>query len=39
MPKAELPTTLKGWFIAATASFVGFISGFVTIAWLRKVWK
>jgi hypothetical protein len=37
MPDAKLPTSLKGWFIAITASLVGFMSGFVTIIWLRKI--
>lgn len=30
MPKAELPSTFKGWIVALVASFVGFVSGFVT---------
>ena len=34
MPKAELPTSAKGWFVALTASFVGFVSGFLTVKWL-----
>lgn len=31
MPKAQLPTSVKGWLVALLASFVGFVSGFVTI--------
>lgn len=32
MPKAALPTSVKGWLVALLASFVGFVAGFVTIA-------
>lgn len=39
MPKAQLPTTLKGWTIAMLASFVGFVSGFTTIRIMERVWK
>lgn len=35
MPKAGLPTNLKGWFVALVASFVGFIAGFLTIRVLQ----
>lgn len=31
MPDAKLPTTLKGWVVAAAASGVGFISGFYAL--------
>lgn len=31
MPKAELPSSWKGWMLALLASFVGFVSGFLTI--------
>lgn len=31
MPKAELPSSLKGWLVALLAAFVGFIAGFITI--------
>lgn len=39
MPKAVLPNTLKGWVVALTASFVGFVSGFVTIRLMESWWK
>jgi len=31
MPKAKLPTTLRGWLVALAASMVGLISGFITV--------
>jgi hypothetical protein len=31
MPVARLPTTVQGWLLALLASFIGFVSGFVTI--------
>lgn len=34
MPRAELPRSIRGWIVAIAASFVGFISGFMTIALL-----
>lgn len=37
MPKVELPTSVKGWFIALMASFVGFVSGFLTIKLMQSV--
>jgi uncharacterized membrane-anchored protein YhcB (DUF1043 family) len=37
MPRAELPTTARGWLVALVASFVGFISGFVTIRLLQGI--
>lgn len=36
MPKAQLPTTLKGWAIAGVASGVGFIAGFVALDLLTR---
>lgn len=36
MPKAALPTSLKGWLIALIASFAGFVAGFLTIALLGR---
>lgn len=32
MPRAALPSTVKGWLVALLASLVGFMAGFVTIA-------
>jgi hypothetical protein len=37
MPKAQLPTTTRGWLVALVASFVGFIAGFITIALTSKL--
>jgi hypothetical protein len=31
MPRAELPSTLKGWMVAIGAGIVGFICGFIFI--------
>ena len=31
MPKAELPTTMKGWMVALASSAVGFIAGFISL--------
>ena len=31
MPKAELPTNLKGWIVALGAGIVGFLCGFMFI--------
>lgn len=31
MPRAELPTSLKGWAVALGAGIVGFLAGFVFI--------
>jgi hypothetical protein len=28
MPKATLPSTVRGWVVAMLASFIGFIIGF-----------
>jgi len=36
MPKASLPTTGKGWFVALVASLVGLLSGFATVNVLRR---
>jgi hypothetical protein len=36
MPRAALPTTLKGWLVALAASFVGLIAGFIAIAVLSR---
>lgn len=36
MPKATLPTSPKGWFVALTASLVGFLAGFITISIMQK---
>lgn len=36
MPKAVLPTTMKGWAAALVASFVGFVSGFVVLRCLER---
>lgn len=38
MPKATLPTTLKGWVAALVASFVGFVSGFAVLRLLER-WR
>lgn len=35
MPKAELPTSPKGWLVALLASFVGFVAGFLAIKLLN----
>lgn len=32
MPKAELPTSAKGWLVALAAAFVGFIAGFIFLS-------
>jgi hypothetical protein len=37
VPKAELPTTPRGWLVALAASFVGFIAGFLAIGLLGRV--
>lgn len=39
MPKAKLPTNLKGWVIALFASMVGFISGFWALGVLTRLFK
>lgn len=39
MPKAQLPTTAKGWVVALGGSLAGLIAGFVTVNWLGKVVK
>lgn len=39
MPKAVLPTNIRGWLSALLASFVGFVSGFIVIRLLGDRWK
>jgi len=36
MPRAELPTSLKGWAVAVGAGIVGFLAGFVFILLCTK---
>jgi hypothetical protein len=36
MPKAKLPTTLKGWFAALIASLAGLLAGFLTLNVLNR---
>ena len=35
MPDAQFPSQPKGWLIVLLASFVGFLSGFLTIKLMR----
>lgn len=37
MPDARLPSTPAGWAVALIASMIGFLSGFASLAILRKV--
>lgn len=37
MPKADLPSSWRGWMVALAASFAGFVAGFLVIALLTKV--
>jgi len=39
MPKAELPTTMRGWIVAIGAGVVGFLAGFVFISIMSQVWR
>ena len=36
MPRADLPTTWRGWVVAIVASLVGFIAGFAATSMLGK---
>jgi len=31
MPRAQLPTTLKGWLVALLAALAGLIAGFMVV--------
>lgn len=37
MPEAALPTSLKGWIVAAAASLIGLIAGFVFVDIANKL--
>jgi hypothetical protein len=36
MPKAQLPTTPKGWIAAVISSLVGFVAGLWSLALVSK---
>lgn len=36
MPKAELPTSIKGWGVALGAGVLGFLAGFVFISLMNR---
>lgn len=38
MPKAKLPTSVKGWAAAAVSSLVGFIAGLVALDMINRWW-
>jgi hypothetical protein len=38
VPKAELPTSLKGWVVALGAGVVGFLAGFIFIKIMNEAW-
>jgi hypothetical protein len=37
MPKAELPTSAKGWVVAIATGTVGFLAGFIFLRFLEKM--
>lgn len=36
MPRAKLPSTVKGWFVALAGALAGLVAGFVVVDFLGK---
>ena len=39
MPRAELPHTPAGWLVAMVASFIGLLTGFLTVSLLGALFN